>query len=88
MTIKSYKILVALLAVLLAASAVLSGWLYVFYESPDELAAREQANQLSSDLDRAQGTITEYTATMSSLREQLSDLEANLADKLEQIDQL
>ena len=88
MTIKSYKILVALLAVLLAASAVLSGWLYVFYESPDELAAREQANQLSSDLDRAQGTITEYTATMSSLREQLSDLEANLADKLEKIDQL
>ena len=88
MTIKSYKILVALLAVLLAASVVLSGWLYVFYESPDELAAREQANQLSSDLDRAKGTITEYTAIMSSLREQLSDLKANLADKLEQIDQL
>ena len=54
MTIKSYKLLVTLLAVLLAASAVLSGWLYVFYESPDELATREKANQLSSDLDSAQ----------------------------------
>ena len=88
MTIKSYKILIALLSVLLAACVVLSGWLYIFYESPDELATRKRANQLSSDLHSAQGTIAEYTDIMNALREQLAGLEADLSDKLEEIDRL
>lgn len=85
MTKKRYKIVIALLAVLLVASGVLSGWLYLFYESPDELATRDRANQLTVQLHNAQETITDNTAVINSLRNQLSDLEADLTVKLEQI---
>ena len=35
---KKYKIAIAVLSILLAVATALSGWLYVFYESPEELA--------------------------------------------------
>lgn len=85
MTKKSYKVAVAVLSVILAVTMVLCGWLYIFYESPDEIATRNKAEHLSTQLHDAQETISEYTAIMNSLREQLSDLSADLAIKLDQI---
>ena len=85
MTKKSYKVAVAVLSVILAVTMVLCGWLYIFYESPDEIATRNNAEHLSTQLYDAQETISEYTAIMNSLREQISDLSADLAIKLDQI---
>ena len=85
---KSNKTAVVVLAVLLAITTVLSGWLYIFYESPDELATRDRANTLSIQLHNAQDTITDYTAVIDSLRSQLDDMSADLANKLSQIEKL
>ena len=85
---KKYKIAIAVLSILLAVATALSGWLYVFYESPEELAVRDKAASLDVQLKNAQGTITEFADIMNSLRQQLSDLKADYAEKLEQIDAL
>lgn len=52
------------------------------------MATRDKANQLSVQLNNAQGTIAEYTEIMNSLRRQLSDLEAEHSEKLEKIAEL
>ena len=85
---KKYKIAIAVLSILLAVATALDGWLYVFYESPEELAVRDKAASLDVQLKNAQGTITEFADIMNSLRQQLSDLKADYAEKLEQIDAL
>lgn len=85
---KKYKIAIAVLSILLAVATALSGWLYVFYESPEELAVRDKEASLDVQLKNAQGTITEFADIMNSLRQQLSDLKADYAEKLEQIDAL
>ena len=85
---KKYKIAIAVLSILLAVATALGGWLYVFYESPEELAVRDKAASLDVQLKNAQGTITEFADIMNSLRQQLSDLKTDYAEKLEQIDAL
>ena len=82
---KKSKIIVSFLSIFLAFLIVLSCWLYFCYESPEELAARAQAADLSDRLATAEGTITEYTALIAALREQLETAKADLSQKQEQI---
>ena len=82
---KKSKIIVSVLSIFLVLCIAVSCWLYFCYESPEELAAKAQAASLSDRLSTAEGTITEYTALIAALREQLESAEADLKQKQEQI---
>ncbi len=92
---KTAIILTTVLCLIISAQAVLAGWLYAVYESPEELAAKEKVQSLSSELTAASSELTQagiridgQTVTISDLQEELRLLQTDVAAKTAEIQKL
>ncbi|MBQ8748156.1 MAG: serine hydrolase [Clostridia bacterium] len=92
---KTAVIIISVLCVAVSVLAVLSGWLYAAYESPEERAAKDKVLALSSDLadlsddlNEAGDQIAAHVASIESLEAQIRDLNSDVSAKMAEIRKL
>ncbi len=85
---KSATICISLLSAVVLLLGALSVWLYIAYESPEELAEREKVRVLTEDLDAAQEQIAAQDTYNEAMKVQLISLTEELQAKYAAIDEL
>jgi len=81
-------ICISLLVSVVLVLSTLSVWLYVAYESPEELAARERVRELTEELNDANVQIRNQGVDNESLRAEVASLNDELTAKLDSIAEL
>ncbi len=76
------------MSLVMAGLLAFSAWVFLFYESPDELAAKARVEELSAELADANNEIDERLSDIALLEAHISTLTDDLAEKLLEIEQL